>query len=318
MVLILAWFFSPRLQSWIPLWLPFLSFVALEAHFLLAGLRGRGSTPAARGRSPQEVDVAELGGEEWLEPVLVRIDGEDVWLPATGKSDEELAELIVESRERLRRGEPLAWSAETSVSAAPQRNRWPVRLEGVAVLGVLAFVLLVLVPERGWKGLERAAQDRTEALLSTEARRIAGHETRVHCDADGEAVGIVQHADGLAEVGGANAYLTPDICFRLHRLAFENDEGSFSQTARAIAVLAHEAWHLQGVADEGIANCRAFQSGVELGRRLGLSESTAARMMRQQLADNATVARSAPAYLVPAGCRNGGSLDLEPGRSGFP
>ncbi len=41
-------------------------------------------------------------------------------------------------------------------------------------------------------------------------------------------------------------------------------------------------------------------------------------MMRQQLADNATFARSAPAYLVPQECRNGGSLDLFPDRSRFP
>ncbi|MGI9112554.1 MAG: hypothetical protein ACR2GT_10255 [Gaiellaceae bacterium] len=320
--LILAWFFSPRLQSWIPLWLPFLGFAALEAHFLVAGLRERGAGPGsrgsnARGRSPQAADVAELGGEEWLEPVVVRIEGQDVWLPATGKSAEEVAELIDESRERLRRGEPAEVPEEPRT--APRRRRGLLaRLEGLAVLGVLGFGLLVLVPNGGWDGLDRSDRERTEMRLASEARRIAGHEARIHCDAEGEAVGIVQHADGLAEVGGSNAFLTPAICYRLHRLAFEDDEGSFSQTARALAVLAHEAWHLQGEADEGIANCYAFQSGVELGQRLGLSQETAARMMRQQLADNATFARSAPEYLVPSECRNGGSLDLFPDRSRFP
>ena len=186
------------------------------------------------------------------------------------------------------------------------------------MLGLLAVGLFVLVPDRGWKGLDQEERDRTEALLSTEASSIAGHEARIRCDASGEAVGVVQHADGVAEVGGTNALLTPAICFRLHRLAFEDDEGSFSQTARAIAVLAHEAWHLRGESDEGVANCYAFQSGVALGVRLGLSEQTAARMMRQQLADNATVARSAPEYLVPGECRDGGRLDLRPGSSRFP
>ena len=98
----------------------------------------------------------------------------------------------------------------------------------------------------------------------------------------------------------------------------EGDEGPFSQTARAIAVLAHEAWHLRGVSDEGVTNCYAFQSGVSLGERLGLSERTAARMMRQQLADNATYARSAPDYLVPRECRDGGRLDLDPASDRFP
>jgi len=316
---ILVWFFSPRLQGWIPIWLPFLGFAALELHFLIAGLRDRGAAPSPRGRSPQAVDIAEFGGEEWLEPVLVRIEGQDVWLPATGKSEAELAELIEESRERLRRGEPAVPAALPPPSTPPRhRSRLLARFEGVAVLGALAFVLLVLIPDRGWTGLDADDQARTEALLSSEARTISGHSARIHCDAAGDAVGIVQHADGLAEVGGSNAYLTPDICYRLHRVAFEDDEGSFSQTARAIAVLAHEAWHLRGEVDEGIANCYAFQSGVELGQRLGLSERTAARMMRQQLADNATFARSAPEYLVPSECRNGGRLDLSPESSRFP
>ena len=183
---------------------------------------------------------------------------------------------------------------------------------------MLAFVLFVLLPERGWDGLEQAEQARTEARLSAEAARIAGHTANVRCDAEGKAVGVVQHADGVAEVGGSNAFLTPDLCHRLHRLAFDDDEGAFSQTARAIAVLAHEAWHLRGERDEGVTNCFAFQSGVQLGRRLGLSEETAARMMRQQLADNARYARSAPEYLVPGECRNGGRLDLDPANSRFP
>ena len=52
--------------------------------------------------------------------------------------------------------------------------------------------------------------------------------------------------------------------------------------------------------------------------RLGLDEDTARRMMRQQLADNATYARQAPEYLVPRECRNGGRLDLDPTSDRFP
>ena len=315
-MLIVAWFFLPGLQAWIPLWIPFLAYAALELNFLVAGLR-EPQVPATRGRIPQTSDIAELGGEGWLEPMLVRIDGQEVWIPAAGRSDEEVEQMIAESRERLLQGEPAHGLWELPPATAPPR-RLLARLEGVAVLGVLAFVLFVLVPDRGWDGLDEADQSRTVALLSSEAGRIAGHEVVIHCDARGEAVGIVQHADGIAEVGGRNAYLTPEICYRLYRLAFEHDEGAFSQTARAIAVLAHEAWHLRGETDEGITNCYAFQSGVALGRRLGLSDGTAARMMRQQLADNATYGRSAPEYLVPGECRDGGRLDLAPGSSRFP
>jgi hypothetical protein len=275
---------------------PFLAFAALEVNFLVAGLRERGPAPTKRGRLPQESDIDELGGEEWLEPVLVEVDGRDVWLPEGAESEDDVEE------------------------PRPARRRAPLlgRLEGVAVLAALAFVLLVLVPRGGWDGVGADDRARTETLLSAEAARIAGHDTSIHCDARREAVGVVQHSDGIAEVGGRNAYLTPEICFRLYRLAFKHDEGAFSQTARAIAVLAHEAWHLRGESNEGLTNCYAFQSGVALGQQLGLSEGTAARMMRQQLVDNATFAQSAPEYLVPGECRDGGRLDLAPGSSRFP
>ena len=219
-----------------------------------------------RGRPPQDVDIDELGGDEWQKPILGHVDGFEVWLPR---------------------------------EAPPRERERPVSLRRLAwVLGLLAAlgVLVALTRGGGWDDLSAEEQARTEAVLSAEASRIAGHPARVHCDAKGENVGIVQHADGLAEVGGTNAYLTPELCFRLH------DPKDDSRTARAIAVLAHEAWHLNGIRDEGVANCNGFRSGIDLGVRLGLSEAQAARMMRQQLAENAIQARAAPEYLVPAGC----------------
>ena len=115
---ILAWFFLPELQNAIPIWLPFLGVVALEVNFLVAGLREGPSPRSRRGWGPQDVDLSDFGGDEWLEPVLVRIEGRDVWLPATGKTDEELDELIEEARERMRRGEP-------AVEPPPLRPRPP-------------------------------------------------------------------------------------------------------------------------------------------------------------------------------------------------
>jgi hypothetical protein len=291
--LVVAWFFIPPLRHSVPAWIPFLAYAALEAQFLIAGVRERDAPRAKRGRLPQESDIEDFGGPEWLEPELVEVGGRQLWIPAEVEED------------------------------APRRERpaqgWLPRLElALAVAAVLTVLVFVLLPDGGWSSLDSSEQARTEARLSAEAATIAGHRAEVHCDARGEAVGVVQHADGVAEVGGTNAFLTPQICFRLHRLAFEGDEGPFSQTARAVAVLAHEAWHLRGVADEGVTNCYAYQSGVALGERLGLSSGTAAQMMRQQLAENAIQARSAPEYLVPGECRNGGRLDLAPTAGRFP
>jgi hypothetical protein len=128
----------------------------------------------------------------------------------------------------------------------------------------------------------------------------------------------VQDADGAAQVGGRVAYLVPDLCDQLYQLKFKHRVPSFSHTGRAIAVLAHESWHLNGVANEGLANCFAFQSGVGVGVDLGLSESRARSMMREQLATNASDSGANTQYLVPPDCRNGGEYDLHPGSSRFP
>ena len=90
-----------------------------------------------------------------------------------------------------------------------------------------------------------------------------------------------------------------------------------SQTARAIAVLAHEAGTSTASATRA-TECYALQSGVGLGQRLGLSEGTAEQMMRQQLAENAGRSGSGTEYVVPPSCRGGGALDLDPERAGFP
>ena len=83
-------------------------------------------------------------------------------------------------------------------------------------------------------------------------------------------------------------------------------------------MLAHEAWHLSGVRNEGVTECYAFQSGVALGQRLGLSEDRARQLMSQQLAENAGRQGEGAEYLVPPDCRDGGALDLDPGSSRFP
>jgi hypothetical protein len=182
----------------------------------------------------------------------------------------------------------------------------------------VALVVWGIGLRRGWSSLDHATQTQVQRVLSQQASLIAGHPAAVHCDTAGRHVGAVQEADGLAEVGGSNAWVTPAICYQLYRVIDKHDTHSFSPTGRAIAVLAHESWHLHGVEGEGVANCYAFQSGVTVGTRLGLSASFARSLMREQLADNASDSAGAPEYLVPSGCANGGRYDLHPGSAQFP
>ena len=201
----------------------------------------------------------------------------------------------------------------------PERRRGPVLgfLAGLGLIGALAVVLWAVETRTGWEAIDQEARVTAARLFSAEASRIARKPVSIRCDETGDFVGAVQHADGVASIGGDVAYLTPERCLDLYRLAFEGDVRG-SRTARAIAVLAHEAWHLRGERNEGTTECYALQSGVELGRRLGLSEETARGLMRQQLAENTLRRGSSPEYLVPPDCRAGDRLDLTPDDDSFP
>ncbi len=283
-LLVLGWFFSPPQWRYaVPLWLPFLIALALEIEFGVRGwLRAATHAPRTRGRAPQPVDLERFG-----------------W---PGEAPEE--------------DDPAFWSSPPVPRA---KHLWLRRL--AASLAVVAFVALVawgVGIRRGWSSLDASTRARVERVISHQAAAIAGHQVQVRCDTSGTHVGSVQEADGVAQVGGTRAWLTPSICFRLYRVIDHHDSNLFAPTGRAIAVLAHESWHLHRVTSEGLANCYAFQSGVVIGARLGLSESRAYALMREQLANNAADSASDASYVVPAGCRNGGRYDLHPTSSRFP
>lgn len=311
---VLLWLLGPAwLRTNVPILPVFLLALGLEVHFFASARRA--SPPGRPDRGPQPADRERFGyGGETDDLILVRAGGEELWLPYAGETEEELSELVAEALE----GEEEA-EADPDLRAPAARRRAPLRrlLTGLGVAGALALAVWLAEGRTGWNGLDAATREEAEALFSSEASRIAGKEVTIHCDTAGDRVGIVQHADGAAVVGGDTAFLTPERCLDLYRLAFRGEVSS-SQTGRAVAVLAHEAWHLRGVRDEGATECYALQSGVALGQRLGLPEDTARQLMRQRLAENVLHRRATPEYLVPADCRPGGRLDLSPGSDRFP
>jgi hypothetical protein len=283
-VFVVAWIFGVHdLRSTIPVWVAFVIALGLELNFFFGAL----TRPAAPrpDRGPQPVDRERYGYLGWPED-------ED------GEGDEEYED-------------DEFWEEE---------SRWPaVRrfLWGVGIIAALALTFWLVDRNTGWDSLSTETRLEAQKRFSAEASEIAGKDVRIRCDESGEYVGAVQHADGVAQIGGELAYLTPERCLDLYRLAFEG-EVTGSQTGRAISVLAHEAWHLRGEGNEGTTECYAIQSGVELGRRLGLSEDEARRLMAQQLAENSGRGIATAEYRVPPECRDGGSLDLNPESSRFP
>jgi hypothetical protein len=282
-VFVVAWIFGPSsLRDAFPILVVFLVALGLEVHFLVSALR-QGGPRRRPDRRPQEVDLERYG----FEP------------------DDELLE---DDLDELEEPEPASQSLLVPV------RRFAL---GLGVIAALVAVVWFVESRTGWDSLSGETKGVAVARFSAEASRIAEKPVSIRCDEARDYVGAVQHADGVAVVGGELAILTPEVCYDLYRLAFEG-ETTGSRTGRAVAVLAHESWHLRGVGDEGTTECYALQSGVELGIRLGLSEGTARQLMRQQLVENELRGASTLEYRVPAECRDGARLDLNPGGTPFP
>ena len=269
-------------RSWFPVWLLFLAALALEVDFFVGGwLQARREAPVAEApdRGPQQRDLSDLGS--W-----------DYWDP----------------------------SEPTPPVVVDPGFRWIHVVEAVGVLAVIAVLLYCgVTTARLGRGLGRApGADRGDPVATRRARSRAIRR-RSRATTSGDFVGFVQDADGLAEVGGDQAFLTPEICDTLYQLAIKHRVQSFPRTARAIAVLGHESWHLRGEANEGLANCYGFQSGVQIGQSTSASrESRARAMMQEQLATNTADSGTNVAYRVPSSCRDGASSDLRPAEPGFP
>ena len=287
-VFVLAWILGPsELRGAVPILPVFLVALGLEVHLLVSALRG--DPRPTPDRLPQEIDRERFGFEPELE------------------LDDEVA------------GEEEEWDEEDVYEPEPPSRRAPVRrfAVGLVIMVALGAAIWVVDSRTGWGSLSGETRGEAVKRFSDEASSIAEKPVSIRCDEARDYVGAVQHADGVAVVGGELAILTPEICHDLYRLAFEG-ETTGSRTGRAIAVLAHEAWHLRGVRDEGVTECYALQSGVDLGVRLGLSEGTARQLMRQQLTENALRGASSLEYRVTSECRDGARLDLDPADERFP
>ena len=323
-----AYLLSASLQLWIPPLLPFLAAAAVEAQFFVSGVRRRAPRDVPGDRGPQASDLADFG---WASRTVVVRGGEAELVLRPGElGDEEIAEwLELHEAELVELGPgrhelALIEGPESPVAlhafppAAPSRSRARRRLLQAAVVLVFLSGLFLLDRSRPtWQKLPAHERAATLAMLDRQAARIAGHPAQVICDVSGRQVGYVQDSDGLAEVGGRRVWVTPGICYRLAKVS-QMTPSTETATGHAIAVFAHEAWHLHGERSEGKANCYAYQSGVQVGRALGLSATTARRLMREQFADNPADFADAPAYVVPPGCHRGGSLDLNLDGSHFP
>ena len=278
---VLAWILGPiELRNAVPILVVFLIALGLEVHFLVGAFRG--GPVRSPDRTPQQIDRDRYGYEVPIGEPLAENEGVEHW-PEPGQ-----------------RARPL-WNFAV----------------GVGIIAVLVVAILVFDRNSGWRSVSGERRGEAVERFSVEASRIAEKPVDIRCDEARDYVGAVQHADGVATVGGELAIVTPEVCFDLYRLSFAGQVVG-SRTGRALTVLAHEAWHLHGEADESVTECYALQSGVALGRRLGLGDGRARQLMRQQLVENELRGIDSLGYRVGPECQNGGALDLDPVRTTFP
>ncbi|MGL6278504.1 MAG: hypothetical protein ACRC50_02990 [Gaiella sp.] len=281
--LVLAWLFSEWLRARLPVWLPLSIVAAFEIELVVRAWWER-RTPAApvRERAGPGVEDADLG---WGEVVETE-DGVE-WLPPP-------------------RREP-----------APARRRWL----GVATIAAAAVLVAMAVRDdarRSWQSVPADDRAATEARLTREAATIAGRPVVLDCDERYAFTGARSDALGVAFPARGVTYLHPSVCRALHDV-LGGDVEARPTTAEALVVLAHEAVHLRGERRESVTECLALQEGVALGERLGIPTARAATMMRERyvrdLADRSLIRLE---YQLPAECRDGGGLDVNPGSSRFP
>ena len=87
------------------------------------------------------------------------------------------------------------------------------------------------------------------------------------------------------------------------------------ETVRAVDVLAHESWHLRGVIDEAVAQCRSMQLMAWTAQQLG---ATAEQGHALALAQYTGDYKLMPEAYRDGRCVDGGDYDLRPHDDRFP
>jgi hypothetical protein len=88
-----------------------------------------------------------------------------------------------------------------------------------------------------------------------------------------------------------------------------------NDVALAIDVLAHESWHLAGLLDEALAECRAVQTIAWTAERLGTTPAQGQALAERYLD---TWYPQLPDRYRATGCANGSELDLRPDDPNWP
>jgi hypothetical protein len=168
----------------------------------------------------------------------------------------------------------------------------------------------------------------SDPVLGHLARTLASKNVVVHCWSPsdwrrvaGEYAIVSRHseprtpwrAEGWTPVGGSRIDVDASVCREAERFAHASRSirSATPAAADAVRVIAHEAIHTAGEADEATTECTALQSVANAARGLGATPAVARALARLAWIQYG----SEPPPYRTAECRNGGRLDLRPGES---
>ena len=199
---------------------------------------------------------------------------------------------------------------------------------------VKALLIAVVAGAALWFVVDRRDRLGNEARLGAIASRIAGREVRVNCPGPvGRLLGydIVEGSVRFDAEGrpADEADLSLNSCAELDALAegrAGKDLACIERTripcgprggriAMAVDVLTHEAFHMSGIQDEGLTECRSLQAMAWAAQELG---TTAEQGRALATAHYGWGYRDLPERYQHAGCAEGGELDERPGDPRFP
>jgi hypothetical protein len=195
-------------------------------------------------------------------------------------------------------------------------------------LWVKLALVAVLTGPPGWWLVDRHDRLQNEERLGTVASAIAGREVQVRCP------GVVGKVLSWDIVEGSVRFdasgrpadetrLRAFTCAELDALAegeraetlacAERDGVACGQPAHdlalAVDVLAHESWHLAGIIDEAITECRALQTMAWTAQQLGATREQGHALARIHFASGY---RRLPSRYQSGACVDGGELDMRP------
>jgi hypothetical protein len=191
----------------------------------------------------------------------------------------------------------------------------------------LALVVVLTGPP-GWWLVDRHDRLGNEARLRAVASAIAGREVQVRCpgvvgkvfswdivegsvrfDASGRPADETRlRAFTCAELDALAEGRRAEILACAERAGLACGQPA-QDLALAVDVLAHESWHLAGIMDEAITECRAVQTMAWTAQRLGATREQGQALARIHLATG--YLRLPPRYRSGA-CVDGGEFDMRP------